>query len=231
MTIHIIEKDEREEKFAALRKLGVELSVPVPELFVSRKIENPGCETIIKEGRSHTWVRNFYNLLFITSIDSRSVGYGDNYGAGYLTPRKFGNGAYIDYPDKDYLVYMVNSSNYPDLSGIVCGTGDTAYSFEQYQLVSKISHGSTEGQFSHVNMIRQTPTYDSGTKTWSCNYVRQFNNNSGAAIDVKELGIASYSPSNYYGCLLARDVLGSTDTINIGGQYTVTYTVKLTFPA
>lgn len=231
MTIHIIEKDERESKFAELRKLSVELSVPVPEVFVSRKIENPDCETIIKEGRSHTWVRNYYNLIFAGSAGGYTSGNtfvaAGSYGAGSLKIKFSGgsegnpnSGTFQPTTNKDITTTAISAG------GIWIGTGDTAYSFEDYALSALIANGSGTGEMAYGAMAHQTPAYTSGTKEWAQTMKRVFNNNSAAAIGVKEVGLAGSAST-----LNARDVLGSTDTINVGGQYTVTYTVKLTFPA
>lgn len=229
MTIHIIEKDEREEKFAALRKLGVELSVPVPEVFVSRKIENPGCEAIIKDGRSHTWVRNFYNLIYALSFGSSTPDpaftAAGSYGAGSLIVNNIsGNGAAPNNGTR--LPYINTSTGAIANGGIWIGTGDASYNFEDYALAAIIVNGTGTGQMSYGAMAHQVPVYTSGTKEWAQEIKRVFNNNSAAAIGVKEVGLGGY-----FSTMLARDVLGSTDTINVGGQYTVTYTVKLTFPA
>ena len=230
MTIHIIEKDEREEKFATLRSLGVELSVPVPEVFVSRKIENPGCETIIKDGRSHTYVRNFYNLLFahVAGIASYTSA---TYGAGDLNFRATNGTVYgTNGTMRITLPELITTATYTDTAGIVIGTSDTAYSFEQYALGALIAHGTGSGQMSSQAMTQQTPVYTAGTKEWSQTAKRVFNNNSDGSIGVNEVGWGFRSATGNL-ALLVRDVLASTDTINVGGQYTVTYTVKLTFPA
>jgi hypothetical protein len=229
MTIHIIEKDERESKFAELRRLSMELSVPVPEVFIRREIKNPCCEPIIKEGRSHTYVRNFYNLLSMVTMDNFGS-FSSNYGAGYLACRRFDNGTILTSTSINQLSNMHNNTVYPDSSGILCGTDNTAYSFEQYQFGARITNGTGAGQLTHVNMVGQAATYDSGTKVWSRNLVRVFNNNSSGSIGVKEVGIVTFNTGSYVPTMIVRDVLSSTDTINNGGQYTVTYTVKMTFP-
>jgi hypothetical protein len=228
MTIRITEKDERDEKFEALKKLAVELHIPVPELHLRRKIENPGCETIIKDGRSHTWVRNYYNLIFGASMGAFTTFVASgSYGAGSLKI-KFSNGNNTDPNAYQYLpqINALTSTNAIYYGGIWIGTGDTAYSFEDYALAAIIANGSGTGEMAYGAMAHQTPAYTSGTKEWAQTMKRVFNNNSAAAIGVKEVGLAGYAST-----LNARDVLGSTDTINVGGQYTVTYTVKMTFPA
>lgn len=231
MTIHIIEKDERESKFAQLRALGAELSVPVPEVFVTRKIENPGRETIIKEGRSHTWVRNYYNLIFAASFGSFTVSptfsASGSYGAGSLKLKDTGTSESTPITSSTLPYINSNTSTSAIINGgIWIGRGDAAYSFENNALSAIIANGTGAGQMSYGAMAHQVPVYTSGTKEWTQAIKRVYNNNSAAAIGVKEIGLGGFGS-----ILNARDVLGSTDTINVGGQYTVTYTVKLTFPA
>lgn len=232
MTIRITEKDERDEKFEALKKLAVELHIPVPELHLRRKIENPGCETIIKDGRSHTWVRNYYNLIFAASAggftSSLAFVTSGSYGAGSLKVKVSTNNE-VDPANGAYLPQINASANMPQAisnGGIWIGAGDTAYSFEQYAMSAIVSHGTATGNLVYGVMAHQTPVYTSGTKEWAQTIKRVFNNNSGATITIKETGFAGTSSM-----LNARDVLGTADVLNEGAQYTVTYTVKLTFPA
>jgi hypothetical protein len=230
MTIHIVENDSRDGKFAELKKLSTELYVPVPEVFVRREIMNPGCETIIKDSRSHTWVRNYYNLIF-THCSGIKDYTSATYGAGDLNFRAINGTVYGDNGTmRTSLPELIPLATYTDTAGILIGTSSAAYSFDDYALGAKIAHGTGSGQMSYQFMEQQTPVYISGTKEWVQTAKRVFNNNSSGAIGVKEVGWGFRSSAGNF-TLLARDVLGSTDTINVGGQYTVTYTVKLTFPA
>lgn len=232
MTIRITEKDERDEKFEALKKLAVELHIPVPELHLRRKIENPGCETVIKDGRAHTWVRNYYNLIFGASMGtfsgSTAFTAAGSFGAGSLKV-KTSNVSEVNPTNGAYLTQINTSTGMPFIitnGGIWIGTGDTAYSFEQYAMSAIVSHGTETGNLVYGVMAHQTPVYTSETKEWAQTIKRVFNNNSGATITIKETGLAGSAS-----ILNARDVLGTADVLNEGAQYTVTYTVKLTFPA
>jgi hypothetical protein len=230
MTIRITEKDERDEKFEKLKKLAVELHIPVPELHLRRKIENPGCETVIKDGRAHTWVRNYYNMIYgasmgaLTAIAFTAAG---SFGAGSLKIKASTNSE-LNPTNGVYLTQINISTGMPQAisnGGIWIGTGDTAYSFEQYAMSAIVSSGTATGNLVYGAMAHQTPVYTSETKEWAQTIKRVFNNNSDASITVKETGLAGQSS-----ILLARDVLGTADVLNVGAQYTVEYIVKLIFP-
>jgi hypothetical protein len=229
MTIHIVENDNRGDKFADLKKLSAELYVPVPEVFVRRKIENPGCETVIKDGRSHTWVRNYYNLIF-THCSGIKDYTSATYGAGDLN-FKAGNGTvYGSSGAMRQTLPSIVATTSTDTAGILIGTSNSAYSFEDAALGAKIANGNDSGKMSYQAQAYQTPVYTSGTKEWAQTIIRVFNNNSGGNIGVNELAYTWFFSAISREVLLSRDVLSTTDTINNGGQYTVTYTVKMTFP-
>jgi hypothetical protein len=219
-----IHPDEREPKFQKLKELANELFIPVPEVFYTIKIQNPGAEEKIIKSRSHTWVRNFYNVLFaMVSNVSSAAG---SYGAGYIVSQSTSGGNITSgFYNVFYDLIYPGATSY----GIVVGSSATAYSFEHIALQTRIAHGTGSGQLSHVDMTEQTPVYTSGTKTWNQIIRRQFNNNSGASIDVNEIGMYFYN--TLASIMLCRDVLSSTVAVANSGQLTVEYETQLTFPA
>jgi len=113
-----------------------------------------------------------------------------------------------------------------DKYGILVGSSDTAFEVTQYNLGSKISHGTGSGQLSYG----ETSVVDYGDdyKTWQ----RAFDNLSGSDIVVKEIGMfakvvreESGVPKDYY-VMLARDVI-TTTTVPNGGRLIVKYTFKI----
>lgn len=114
-----------------------------------------------------------------------------------------------------------------DLHGIVIGTGNTPVDITDYQLVAQIMDGGGAGQ-----MIYNAEGFDTSVtiadpdatfETW-----RNFNNNSGAGITVKETGIYCYADASglVYLCLV-RDVPTEIIVPDGGGCY-VKYTAKIT---
>ena len=113
-----------------------------------------------------------------------------------------------------------------DKYGILVGSSDMAFEVTQYNLGSKISHGTGSGQLQYGETL--VADYGNDYKTWQ----RAFDNLSGADIVVKEIGMFAKVvreeagvPKDYY-VMLARDVI-TTTTVPNGGRLIVKYTFKI----
>jgi len=113
-----------------------------------------------------------------------------------------------------------------DKYGILVGSSDTAFDVTQYNLGSKISHGTSSGQLQYGDT--SVVDYGADYKTWQ----RAFDNLSGADVVVKEIGMFAKVtreeagvPKEYY-VMLARDVI-TTTTVPNGGSLVVKYTFKI----
>ena len=108
-----------------------------------------------------------------------------------------------------------------DSYGIVVGSGSTAVDLGDFDLASKIPHGTGSGQLSYGD----TSKYEeiSGT-TVSEGVQRSFDNNSGADITINEIGLVVkiYDGSSEHYVLIMRDVISAT-TVPNGGRVTVKY--------
>jgi len=231
-----------ERQFDELRRLGRMLRVPVPEVFLCLEVRDKSGRVVshLKQ-RSHSWVRNAYNLMF--SQLAGKDGDNNSFGAGYLSYKDTGGSCRYDNApllignDNDSTVdgtmYGYRAPANEDLWGIVIGSGDTAETFEDYACASQIANGTGAGQMSYIESEPHDINYNAGTKTLSNTFVRYFNNNSGGSIDVKEVALVNRNnlKSYQYKVLMSRDVLGATVTIPDTGQLKVTYTIQLTYPA
>ena len=105
--------------------------------------------------------------------------------------------------------------------GLVVGSGDTPVSLNDYDLDSKIPHGTGSGQLSYGDSSKYDET--SGNTT-SHGVQRSFDNNSGADITIREIGlIATINIGGQnINVLLLRDVISDT-TVPNGGRVTVKY--------
>jgi hypothetical protein len=90
-----------------------------------------------------------------------------------------------------------------DSYGILIGSSDTAVAIGQYNLGSKIAHGTGSGQMSYGTSTVEAITKDT---TWLFKVVRTFTNNSGATITVREFGLFIQVSSPVKQVMLARDV-------------------------
>jgi hypothetical protein len=115
--------------------------------------------------------------------------------------------------------------------GIQVGSGSNAYSFEDYALQTLIAHGTGAGQLYYVAQQR-TSAYDVATKKWTILHTRQFNNNSGGDITIRELGLTfQLVMSNSKYILFSRDLLAEAKVLTNGQSVTYKYTIEYIFPA
>jgi hypothetical protein len=231
-----------EKKFAELKEICQYLKMPAPpEIFIRMQVHDKKGDLVFdNKERGHSWTRNFWNFMFAmltTSVGGNS----NNFGAGYLS-EKSTNGT-IRYTSN----YGVNGHNYnpgagtgfirqtnTEDAGIVVGTGDTAFSIDQFVLSAVIAHGNNAGQLYYAAMSPQEPIYTAVSKTWKNIIKRLFNNNSGESITVKETGLyflGYFFSSSYEGNMLERSVLASAVNVPNGAQLTVTYEISMDFSA
>ena len=228
-----------EKKYNQLRKLGQELHIPIPEHFLELEVRDKDGKVIqtIKQ-RSHSWVRNAYNLL-LSGMASKNIDAGvGEYGAGYLSIKDTGGtikrgamgvlmyGVGFDLEDVG-TAYRAAAAN--TAFGILVGSDATAESFEDHKLLAQIGEGMAAGQLNH--MLMAVPSRSYAALTWTIAWNRYFNNNSPGNVIVNEVCLAC----NAYAAgaakfITSRDKLGSTVTIPATGQLKVTYTIQLTYP-
>ena len=117
-----------------------------------------------------------------------------------------------------------------DAMGIVVGTGTGAESFEDHALETKIADGTGAGQLSYVLSEDYTVSTEGTTK--KAEQVRYFNNNSGAAITVNEVGLyVRYGSHGSFNFMTARDLVSPGVSVPDTGQLKVTYTIELAYPS
>jgi hypothetical protein len=237
-------KDNRDEEalYDELKKLGQKLHIPTVESFWEIEVRDGNSKVVqhLKQ-RSHSWVRNAYNLIFATlagkDLDDNT------YGPGKLSLKDTGN--VVRYGDANTCCYAFQSSDAAGWGyrgpagshayGILVGRGDNPEDFESYYLHSIIANGTTVDHLSYVQSEPHVITWIPGTLTLKNDLVRYFNNNSGGDIDVTEVALVAHeymprsSSDMYY--MMARDLLASIVTVPDTGQLKVTYTIQLIYPA
>ena len=112
--------------------------------------------------------------------------------------------------------------------GPVVGSGTTAPAPANYKLETQIAHGNGVGQLSH----QETAVDDVSIGATTCilRIRRNFNNNSGAPVDIKEIGLYCWSRfaiGAAYFCLI-RDVLAATFSVPAGGTAQLEYALTTT---
>jgi hypothetical protein len=235
-----IEPLESERKFRKLARLSQELRIPITECFLELQVTSPdGRVTHHHKQRSHSWVRNGYNVLVCAMM---ALNYNDAvYGAGNLnikgtdgSLRRRAGAILYGYNDPDWestgCGYMASAGAL--INGIIVGSGVAAESFEDYTLQTPIAHGTGAGQLSHAQGEAPLKSYDAGTKTYSSVWTRYLNNNSGGDVTVNEVGLIMSFNTNYgYRGLVSRDKLGAPVVVASAGQLKVSYTFSCVYPA
>lgn len=225
-----------EEDYIEINRLGKKLGIPIPLLFVELMAKDKdGIVTGYYKDRSRTFNRNFYNAVFtaLTGVTTSS----GTFGAAVLSMKNTAGTTKTIRGDSGTNVavgYCLQSSASIGTTGIIAGTGTTAESFENSALVTPIAQGTSSGQMSYNAVTAPTPTYNAGTKVWTCVYARIMNNNSGGSITVAETGLyvsCLDSTGVNFTAMTERTLLGATVAVANAGQLTVTYTFTLTFPA
>jgi hypothetical protein len=226
--------DPSKQDYDDLKRMALKLHMPVTEMFWKFDVHEGGKLVHSHEERGHSWVRNAYNWL---ASDLMGVNGADStFGAGKINMKSTAgvvqSGATIIYPNNTNVEATgAGYVGYAGLAaGLVVGTSNTAFGFEQYSLQSLIAHGSGSGQLSYNDGAAPNKSYDAGTKTYTVQHVRVLNNNSPGSIVVAEAGLYFITVFNIQ-AMMVRDVLVSPVTVNTPGQLTVTYTISLTFPA
>jgi len=88
--------------------------------------------------------------------------------------------------------------------GLMVGTGDTAVAITDYKLETQILHGVGAGQLYHQGSQWIAPSTIGARRHFYTS--REFDNQSGATITVKECGIYTRADTSYYLCSI-RDII------------------------
>ena len=210
-------------------------------LFEIRVFDKNGTLLTTHNQRSHSWVKNAYDLLFsnLAGMPLRAAEALDV----YKTDGTQKTSDYIGYFYQTGLGkvedagYGYRGAAGSVTRGIVLGTATTAEDFDSsnaigYALGALIANGSSTGEMDYTQGI--TPAYSLVGTTKKATHIRYINNNSGAAITVNEVGLyGNYVLANGVSqyMMVSRDKLGAGVAVADTGQLKVTYTIQLTYPA
>jgi len=238
-----------EHKYEELKKLGTELHIPIFEAFLKLEVFDKDGNLVQEHSqRSHSWVRNAYNVMFCQLAGKDADD--STFEAGKLSVKdtiasiKYGDfapamGAVVatnQWKTVDGLDYGYRATGAEDSWGIQVGSGTTAESFEDYVLDTQLTEGTGAGNISYVASQAHAITYTAGTKVLKNDLIRYFNNNTGGSRAVNEVALvgkfqAGTTNNRAYNFLMARDKLGATVTVADTGQLKVTYTIQITYPS
>jgi len=181
------------------------------------------------KGKSDPFTRAWIQLLRAIFLgNDAQVSLADTGGVS----RTFAPSELGGYSGQVYDFAETNAGSTVDAYGVMVGGSDLAFSRTQYNLQSKIAHGSGSGQLLYgATTIEDYVDEDTTTRI---RMIRAFSNTSGASVTVREIGIAirhrSYTTALLLWYLLvARDVLPSPQTVPDGATLTVRYRLFISY--
>lgn len=188
-----------------------------------------------QEGEAGSWVRNRYNSL----VSMQGTNPDDStWGAGYINAKdtsevlRYGAAGFMfgerAVPEGTYYGYS-GLLAYSD-RGCVVGTGDTAWSFEDWTLANQIVHGVAGGEFYHATEFTPPVTpFDSG---FTRDLSRYFDNFSGGTITIKEMGLVAVIDINGQArhVLMCRDLISPTIDVPNMAQLKLSHIFSLSYP-
>jgi len=214
---------ERDQKIADLRRLSAELGAPtMPDLHIAAKVtDRDGNVLEDRYEQGHSWTRNAWSAFHFVMLNAASPTAASGAGNSSYSRGNMGLRNYVGNFNAGYenmvLPYKIASTS-SDI-GLVIGTSSEAFTSEDFCLFGHISAGTSTGQLSYLTMTWTEPVLNTGTNTFSTTCTRVFNNNSTAAIVVREVGLIGS------GYLMSRDVLSSPVNVPVGAQLTMSVVV------
>ena len=215
--------DPKEEaKFDELKGMFRDLKLPPPpEIFIGFQVHKDGKLIFDDKQRGHSWTRNFYNYKCLVGTNATISNI--TFGVGYMSSKNtYGT---IGNPPHG-IAGVVATAGIGSATGIIVGTGDTAFALDQYNLVTPVAHGVGSGQLVYQASVFDSKAY--ALKVWTSTCKRIFNNNSGGDITIKEVGLLP-SAAPWGNFLLERSVLSPTVLVPNAAQLTVTYEISMDF--
>jgi len=167
-----------------------------------------------KTERSHSFVNNFAFLILhgmdgVSNTDYRDI---SNTARPAALSTYYSGGSRFSTAGMD-CVWRAGA-----VVGIAIGTSNSVFSVLQYCLQTRIAHGSGPGNMYYSEMVNpEDPIFSDPNILLELS--RDFANNSGAAITVREIGLGglcAYRYMNSAETLFIRDVIA--DTVVNGGQ-------------
>ena len=232
----------QESRYENLKKLARDLHIPVAEAFWQLEVRDRNGRLLrTHRQRSHSWVRNTYNLLLcqaaaVPSDSALGLAIVDTGGTARSDSSTQPASGWSSSGAANMRIYVGSTYGFyahagVDSMGIVVGTGNGAENFNDHSLGSKVPSGNGAGQLAYSTM--DAPSVSTVGASRQVVWIRYFNNNSGATITVNEAGIYTKGTVDgsivYY--MMCRDLLAGGVDVPETGQLKVTYTVQLTYPA
>ena len=150
------------------------------------------------------------------------------YGEGYRSVRTIGGGTFYSTNLVGGYMGIGNQNHY-----CVAGYGNTAVTFNDYNLKSQFASGTGINKLVHQTQNTPSAVYDSPSKTFTVTRSRTLTNGYGSSQDVKEIGMtgeysATNDPAATY--LMSRVVLGSPVALAQNESIAIIYDFNMIHP-
>jgi hypothetical protein len=235
-------EEERQALWDSLYDSAEALGVPTPPSFnIGLRLETAEGGVLyeaVEEG--HSWTRNGWNINFGMMTDAMNPVVETSFGVGHMSAKEPDGSVYArddravsrENPYYGYGYWGVAGASGV---GIVVGSGNTAFSVEDYMLDTAIEHsagGTTDGTLEYRGQSAASMEYDSGTKIWTSTISREFKNNNTESPVVRETGLmwnGAVFATGVHPFLTARDVLATPITVAPTQLLTVNYILAMDF--
>lgn len=210
--------------------------MPLPKINLHFEVKKNGIILTDQYEEGHSWTRNGWNMLAAMMMDCGAIAGDAPFGPGVLNTRQ-AKGDYntpetsrVNTRDQSLLGYGFSNNTTTNTYGIQVGRSNEPFDVGDYKLWDLIASGASTGQLAHQAQTYPITTYTN--KKFTTVHQRVFNNNSGATIIVKEVGLTP-SFAGFAGGypLVSRDVIETPVEIPNGSQFTVEIALTSDFSA
>lgn len=178
--------------FERMRIVGKKLNIMVvePILRLSLVDGKTGKEKWLRERHSHSYVRN----MFVKSTLAPTVLFeGTGYSDGNLAFKRTSGVSYTaafpqdSSPEGGGGGYYHTASGQDDF-GILVGRDSTAESFDDFEMINKVTDGNGPNQLEYIAMTI-SEGWNAGSSYYWSQFTAPFDNDSGAGVTVYEVGL------------------------------------------
>jgi hypothetical protein len=187
-----------------------------------------------KHRRSHSFVGNFFKLLYliIGKNASQTIGSSGNVLSMPYTENRFVDTTGASRNFLGLVADKIVAGSGVTNRGIIVGTGGNPVTLNDYNLQSIIPHGTAAGQLTYSAMTDPDvqPIQTASATSWYYDIHRIFRNDSSSVINIREVGLvaALYDGNTITPCLIARDVLITAIALAPADQALIRYRLRVT---
>jgi len=192
-----------------------------PRMFIELEVRDKNGRLIKRyEREGHSWVGNVIRVLWLHAKGGTpTTGY---YVCSGIVPQNpvATSGYQVNWFTGAYYPYGnvgMSAGADDDSFGILVGSDDTPVSLSDYNLKSQIGNSV----LSHGATTLEDITYGD---TYYFRIIRQFSNNSGSTVTVKEMGLFFKNANMSF--MFARDVISPSIDVPDGGVLTCRYRIE-----